>query len=176
MRLGHIRSLRMWGSTFAKRYHSKVFTTQFLYWYKLYYTTESYVETRAQLYDQQKIKRLLIYLLILILYSKIWEGNSSKFRFGSSWIMLQWMKLTLWGTDGRQERRIRFKMLVPLWFTGKTISSLGQKKYSFVSGAPGDENKSHAGGRRNIFFWKICRDKYRRKFGIIYIIIYFWSQ
>ena len=32
--------------------------------------------------------------------------------------------------------------------------TLGQKKYSFVSGAPGDENKSHAGGRKNIFFWK----------------------
>ena len=30
--------------------------------------------------------------------------------------------------------------------------SLGQKIYSFVSGGPGDENKSHAGGRRNIFF------------------------
>ena len=27
------------------------------------------------------------------------------------------------------------------------------KKYSFISGAPGDENKSHAGGRKNIF-WK----------------------
>ena len=31
---------------------------------------------------------------------------------------------------------------------------LGHKKYSFVSGAPGDENKSHAGGRKNIFFGK----------------------
>ena len=29
------------------------------------------------------------------------------------------------------------------------------KKYSFVSGAPGDENKSHAGGRENIFFGKL---------------------
>ena len=29
---------------------------------------------------------------------------------------------------------------------------LGQKKYSFVSGAPGGEKNSHAGGRKNIFF------------------------
>ena len=29
-----------------------------------------------------------------------------------------------------------------------------KRKYSFVSGAPGDENKSHAGGRKNNFFGK----------------------
>ena len=34
------------------------------------------------------------------------------------------------------------------------IHSEAKKKYSFVSGAPGDENKSHAGGRKNIFHRK----------------------
>ena len=46
----------------------------------------------------------------------------------------------------------------------------GQKKYSFVSGATGDENESHAGGRKNIFFWNKCEEKYRRKF----VILFFW--
>ena len=39
--------------------------------------------------------------------------------------------------------------------------TLGQKKYSFVSGAPGDENKSHAGGRKNFFFLKMYSGRYR---------------
>ena len=37
------------------------------------------------------------------------------------------------------------------------------KKYSFVSGAPGDENKSHASGRKDIFFENL-RNKNRIKF------------
>ena len=50
---------------------------------------------------------------------------------------------------------------------------LKAKKYSFVSGAPSDENKSHAGGRKNIFLEYVfiveysllqhsiyCREKY----------------
>ena len=34
---------------------------------------------------------------------------------------------------------------------------LGQKIYSFVAGAPGIENESHAGGRKNIFFEQVYR-------------------
>ena len=41
---------------------------------------------------------------------------------------------------------------------------------SFVSGAPGDENESHAGGHKNNFFWNKCEEKYRRKF----VILFFW--
>ena len=36
----------------------------------------------------------------------------------------------------------------------KHVYVQAKRKYSFVSGAPGDENKSHAGGRKKNFFGK----------------------
>ena len=47
-------------------------------------------------------------------------------------------------------------------FNREFVIILGQKKIKLVSGAPGEETKSHAGGRKNIFFWKMYRDRYQK--------------
>ena len=45
---------------------------------------------------------------------------------------------------------------VKLEYSSNASQNITEPKniYSFVSGAPGDENKSHAGGCKNIFFGK----------------------